>query len=142
MAQTPAATSSVTALIALANELAQLLEKETALVRSVKIPEIAPLQAEKSRLTSLFQKSLKEVSSINALAEPYRKQWLAAGNRLSDAAIVNERALRVGRAATQSLIGAIVGAVKEARRPAAAYSSRRGAPRVAQIAGFNLDRKL
>jgi hypothetical protein len=133
---------TIATLIRVAGELAGLLEKETVLVKTLKIPEIAPLQAEKTRLTTLFQAQLKQLAAAAAVPEAQRKQWLAAGKRLSDAAVANERALRVGRAATQSLIGAIVSAVKQARRPAAAYSARRGAQRVAHIAGFSLDRKL
>ena len=142
MAVSQVPSDTVATLVGLAGELAQLLEKETALVRTLKIPDIAPLQAEKTRLTGLFQRQLKQLASGAAVPEAQRKQWLAAGKRLSDAAVANERALRVGRAATQSLIGAIVGAVKQARRPAAAYSARHGAQRVAHIAGFSLDRKL
>ncbi len=142
MADAKGAPDTVATLIRLAGELATLLEKETVLVKTLKIPEIAPLQAEKTRLTTLFQAQLKQLGAASAVPETQRKQWLAAAKRLSDAAVANERALRVGRAATQSLIGAIVSAVKQARRPAAAYSARRGAPRVAHIAGFSLDRKL
>jgi hypothetical protein len=142
MADAKTASDTVVALIRLAGELAQLLEKETTLVKTLKIPEIAPLQSEKTRLTTLFQTQLKQIAAAAPLPDAQRKQWLAAGKRLSDAAVANERALRVGRAATQSLIGAIVSAVKQARRPAAAYSARRGAQRVAHIAGFSLDRKL
>jgi hypothetical protein len=142
MAEPPVPPDTVATLIKLAGELAQLLERETALVRALKISEIAPLQADKTRLTTLFQNGLKQLGVITAMPEPARKQWLTAGRRLADAALENERALRVGRAATQSLIGAVVNAVKQLRRPASAYSAKHGTARAAQIAGVTLDRKL
>ena len=50
------------------------------------------------------------------------------GERLADAAVENERALRVGRAATERLIAAIVNAVKQSRRPLTGYAPRRNTP--------------
>ena len=124
-------------LISLASELASLLERETVLVRALKIAEIAPLQSEKSRLTQLFQTALKQ-SPPNAS----NASWLAAGRRLADAAMDNERALRVGRAATERLIAAIITAVKQSRRALASYAPCKGAPREPLIAGVSLDRRL
>ena len=134
---TPAGAPSAASLIALASELAGLLEHETILVRALKIAEIAPLQSEKTRLTLLFQKALTQ-----SPPDASSKSWLAAGRRLADAAMDNERALRVGRAATERLIATIVTAVKQSRRPLASYARCKGVPREPLIAGVSLDRRL
>ena len=131
-----AVAADTAALVTLAGELATLLERETALVRLLKIAEIAPLQAEKTRLTQLFQKAMKQAPPSAA-----SKPWLAIGKRLAQAAIDNERALRVGRAATERLVGAVVNAVKQSRPPAAGYSKGR-APPPAPMAGVAIDHRL
>jgi hypothetical protein len=131
------AAADTAALVALAGELTSLLERETALVRALKIAEIAPLQAEKARLTQLFQTAMKQ-SPPTAASKP----WLAIGKRLAQAAIDNERALRVGRAATERLIATVVTAVKRSRRPLASYAPRHGLPREPALAGISFDRRL
>jgi hypothetical protein len=124
-------------LIAHADELTRLLERETALVRALKIAEIAPLQHDKTRLTLLIYRALKQSPPV-----PANTSWLAAGRRLAEAAIENERALRVGRAATERLIATVIAAVKQSRRPLASYAPCHGMPREPMIAGISLDRRL
>ncbi len=109
----------------------------------MQIAEIAPLQAEKMRLTQLFQKALKPLrrraAASTALAGPREgaSGW-SRGTRLAGAAMENERALRIGRAATERLVAAIVAAVTQSRRPPdrpiPARRRDRAAPRVAGIA--------
>jgi hypothetical protein len=131
------AAADTAALVAVATELALLLEREPVLVKALKIAEIAPLQNEKTRLTLAFQKALKQ-SPPSAASKP----WMASGRRLAQAAIDNERALRVGRAATERLIGAVIAAVKQSRRALATYAPRHGLPREPAIAGISCDRRL
>ncbi len=54
-----AAPSNIPVLCAVANELATLLDRETALIRAMKLKEIGPLQADKARLTKLCGTTLK-----------------------------------------------------------------------------------
>ena len=54
----------------------------------------------------------------------------------------NERALRIGRTATERLIATIIRAVKLSRRPLASYAPSRGTMREPRIAGVSLDRRL
>ncbi|HXQ50993.1 MAG TPA: hypothetical protein VN802_07860 [Stellaceae bacterium] len=138
----PGGAAMVPAIVALAGQLAGLLERETGLVRALKIAEIAPLQSEKARLTNLFQKALKQLGSPTQLPAAAKSQWLLAGRRLADAAVENERALRAGRAATERLIAAIVNAVKLSRRPLTVYAPRRNISSEPRIAGVALDRRL
>jgi len=145
-APTPAAPpATASSLVALADSLTALLERETALVRAMEIAKIAPLQADKTRLTQAFQKALGALGQgpgKPGLAGPAKAAWLAAGRRLAAAAAENERALRIGRTATERLIRVVVAAVRNSRRPPAAYSARRAAPCSARIAGIALDHRL
>jgi hypothetical protein len=120
----------------IAGILADLLERETTLVRATKLTEIGPLQPEKIRLTLLFQKTLEKSG------KPVGKAWTAAAERLAQAAIDNERALRVGRAATDRLIATVISAVRKSRGPATTYVAKRCQTREARMAGITLDRKL
>jgi hypothetical protein len=131
-------------LVTLADSLAELLERETALVRGMKISEIAPLQGEKSQLTLRFQKALALFEAANpaSLAGSARARWLVAGQRLAAAAMDNERALRIGRAATERLVAAIVSAVKQSRRHPAGYSARRAASPDPSVTGIAVDHRL
>jgi hypothetical protein len=141
----PAHAGAAASLVQLASELADLLERETALVRAMEIARIAPLQSEKSRLTQLFQKALTALDGANgiaALSGAAKMQWLVAGRRLAAAAMENERALRVGRGAVERLVAAIVTAVTQSRRPPTAYSSRRATARRPRVAGIAVDHRL
>lgn len=131
------------ALIDIAQTLTALLERETNLVRNLQIGTIGPLQEEKLRLTRAFQSGLKALGPPEtAFAGGLRLRWLEVGRRLSAAALDNERALRVGRVATERLIGAVVSAVKQSRKPVAGYTARRVAPRQRSVAGIALDHRL
>jgi len=136
----PAGAGSPADLVAVAGELALLLERETALVADMKIAEIAPLQADKVRLTRRFEALLK--AHAGNVSQPVKAQWQAAGKRLAAAAHANERALRVGRIATERLIAAIISAVRKSRRPPMAYSGRRAAPCQPRVAGVAINQRL
>jgi hypothetical protein len=131
-------------LATIAGALAVLLERETALVRDMKITEIAPLQPEKQALTLRFQQALAALGTDGAagLDGAARVAWFAAGQRLAAATMENERALRVGRAATERLVAAIVTAVKQSRNAPAGYSRRRSAPGEQPVAGIAFDHRL
>jgi len=131
-------------LAALADALADLLERETALVREMKIAEIAPLQADKSQLTLRFQKAVMTLggAGIAGLSGAARTRWLAAGRRLTAAATDNERALRIGRLATERLVAAVVTAVNQNRQRPAGYSARRAASPEPPVAGIAVDHRL
>jgi hypothetical protein len=108
--------------------LAELLVHETELLRSGRVRDIEPLQREKLRLTLLYQKALKALTAagatITALPAPLRAQFVAASGRLADAVGENERALRIGRAATRRLLDAIVESVQARLKPLRHYNAR------------------
>jgi hypothetical protein len=139
-----AAPTDPQSLAALAATLTALLERETALVRAMDVAGIAPLQAEKQRLTLLFQQAIKSPAgaAVASLKGPAKAAWLAEIRHLTAAAMDNERALRVGRAATERLIAAVVTAVRQSRRIMTGYSARRVARTGRPVAGVACDRRL
>jgi hypothetical protein len=131
----------------LADRLTALLARESALVRAMRVAEIGELQAEKTALTARYQET------FNALVAAHRgaplpldiKERLArSGQRLGDAVAENELALRVGRLATERLITTIVAAVKEQQQSAGPYAPPRSAaaPRRGFMTAAALDRRL
>lgn len=146
LAQAEAAPSAAaTDLVAIAGALADLLERETALVRSMQVAKIAPLQADKVRLTQLFQNTLKPrdgAPAPTALLGRAKAEWLVAGTRLARAAMENEQALRIGRAATERVVAAIVAAVKLSRRSPTGYAARLATAPVLRVAGIAVDHRL
>jgi hypothetical protein len=126
--------------------LSELLAHETELLRSGRLPDIEPLQREKMRLTLLYQKALKALASAGTTAStlpaPLRAQFVAASGRLADAVGENERALRIGRAATRRLLDAIVESVQARLKPLRHYDARsRTATNITPLA-LAVDRRL
>jgi hypothetical protein len=135
-------------IVEVAEGLILLLDHETTLVRTMRIGEIAPLQAEKVRLTALYQGLLKGLGGPAnekvALPPPQKAVLVDVGKRLADAAVANQRALKVGQVATDRLIGSIVTAIKQQRPSTAGYNTRKVAPRSVanRIAGVTVDCRL
>ena len=143
---TVAAPSQLPALCAIADQLASLLDRETALIRAMRIKEIAPLQADKARLTKLCGTTLQAIDPAVPVANALTEQWHAASKKLGDAALANEMALRVGHAATDQLVSAIVGHIQKERSSSAGYARPKpiapGASRRPTLAGVTIDRSL
>jgi hypothetical protein len=141
-----AAPSKLPVLCAIADELATLLERETALIRAMRIKEIAPLQADKARLTQLCGTTLQAIDPAAPVANTLKDQWRAASKKLGDAALANEMALRVGHAATDHLVSAIVGHIQKERSSATGYARPKpiapGVSRRPALAGVTIDRSL
>ncbi len=138
--------SNIPVLCAVANELAMLLDRETALIRAMKLTEIGPLQADKARLTQLCGTTLKTIDPAAPVSNALKDQWRAVSKKLGDAAIANEMALRVGHAATDKLVSAIIGHVQKERAVTTGYARPKpiapGASRRPTLAGVTIDRSL
>jgi hypothetical protein len=138
--------SNIPVLCAVANELATLLDRETALIRAMKLMEIGPLQADKARLTQLCGTTLKTIDPAVPVSNALKEQWRAVSKKLGDAAIANEMALRVGHAATDQLVSAIIGQIQKDRAVTNAYARPKaiapGAARRPTLAGVTIDRSL
>lgn len=147
LAPAPRDVSALAAELAdLAGRLAGVLAHESALVRAMRIKEIAPLQAEKTDLTARYQKAFKSLGAAangKPLPAALKQRLAAAAERLAKAVIENELMLRVGRAATERLIGSIVSAVKAQKKASAPYAPhQRAAQRRAFITAAAIDRRL
>jgi hypothetical protein len=138
------AVADAVSLADIADRLAALLTRETAFVRAMQIKEIGPLQGEKAQLTREYQRLLKGLAGATLkLPAELKMRAMRAGQRLADAAVENERILRVGQAATDRLIAAIAAAIKRQRPPTTGYAPRKGMPpRMAAVAGIAIDRRL
>jgi hypothetical protein len=145
-ANAAAGPSKIPALCAVAHELATLLDRETALIRAMRLKEIVPLQADKTRLTKLCGTTLQSIDPDAPVSDALKNQWHMASKKLGDAALANEMALRVGHAATDHLVSAIIGQIQKERSSAVAYARPKpiapGVSRRPAIAGVAVDRSL
>ncbi|HEY3917796.1 MAG TPA: hypothetical protein VGL83_08375 [Stellaceae bacterium] len=141
-----AAPLGISGLCTAAAELATLLDRETQLIRAMRLTEIAPLQADKARLTKLCGTALKAIDPKTPIAPTLKDQWRTVSKKLGDAAIANEMALRVGHAATQRLVSAIIGHIQRRRTATTAYARPKpiapGAKPRPCLAGVTVDRQL
>jgi hypothetical protein len=138
--------SKLPALCAIADELAALLQRETALIRAMRISEIAPLQADKARLTKMCGTTLQAIDPAAPVSNALKDQWRTTSRRLGDAALANEMALRAGRAATDQLVSAIIGHIQKERSSTTSYGRPKpiapGNSRRPTLAGVTIDRSL
>jgi hypothetical protein len=116
------APNDIAGLCAVAAELAALLDRETKLIRSMHIRDIGPLQADKLRLTKACGTALKTIDPAKPIAPALKDRWRAISKHLGDAAIANEMALRVGHAATDKLVSAIIGHIERRHSTATSYA--------------------
>jgi hypothetical protein len=134
-------------LCAVASQLTTLLDRETSLIRAMKLNEIAPLQADKLRLTKLCGTVLKAIDPLAPVAKQLKDQWRTVGKRLGDAALANEMALRVGHAATDKLVSAIIGHIERRHNAKSGYARPTSISPATQrrrpsLAGVTVDRHL
>ncbi len=139
--------SSAPELIALSTKLAELLERETAALIAMQVHEAAAFADEKMRLTRRYRATIEELragrTTLRETAAPLRVELMAVATRLADAARENERALRAGRAAVQSVVAAIADAIKSSERSTQAYRPpRTPAMKPRLVAGVAVDRRL
>lgn len=124
----PSATHRATEMLDLMMRLSDILGNETQCLGEGRIGDIAPLQLEKGRLSVLYEKSIKEMSdtgiSVGSVPAPLRAQLVAASNRLTRAVTENERALRIGRAATLRIMDMVIESARLRQRPSMRYTAR------------------
>ena len=110
---------SIDALIEIASQLIALLGRETALLREMKIREIAPLQAEKLALTRAYETRVRALNkhgeAIEQVEKAIRDELRATVNRFEDAAKANTIAVQAAQHLNQRLMQAIVDTVNERR---------------------------
>ena len=135
-----------TALLDLMLRLADLMVHESALLRSGRVQDIGPLQREKLRLTGLYHAAVKAIEAsgarITMLPPVLRTQLVAASTRLTEEATANERALRIGRAATRHLLDMVVESVRGQLKPLSRYNAKLAPVRRAPALAVALDRRM
>ena len=125
----------------LMDRLAELLAAETRLLTEGRVAEIAPMQNEKLRLARLYEQAFKAFDPGNAAA-PARSPVLAgAAARLARAATENERALRIGGAATRRLIEMVVESIQSQQKGVRGYSASRAPSRPAPMLPVAVNRR-
>ena len=132
-------------LVDIAERLVSVLTRETELVRAMRVKEIGSLQADKTSLTVRYQKAFKvltEASNSKSLPPPLKERLTVSGQRLSQAVVDNEIMLRVGKVATERLIGSIVDAVKQQKKSALSYSPKQTVPSRSFLTAAAVDRRL
>jgi hypothetical protein len=142
----PADAARITTLLGdLAQRLIEVLDRETALVRAMRVKEIGPLQAQKTELTAQYQTMFKTLIATyegKLLPSEIKEQLAVTGQRLSVAVIENDLMLRVGKTATERLIGSIVNAVREQKKSITSYAPNTIVPRRSFMTASAVDRRL
>ena len=118
---------SVDGLIDVASRLITLLGRETALLREMKITEIAALQEEKLKLTRAYEARMRALNKsgdeLAAIDQAIRDELRATVNRFEDAASANAIAVHAAQEANQRLMQAIVDIVTERRGRTEGYAA-------------------
>lgn len=125
----PAPRPAAGSLIETTERLADVLQRETALLRAMKLSDAAAVQLEKATLAEVYERSIREMQKQNGqLTQTVPATQLGAlrkaGERLASAAMDNERALRAARAVNERVLAAIVDAAREQRTATHAYGTR------------------
>ena len=78
--------------------------------------------------------------------DAFKDKWRTVSKKLGDAALANEMALRVGHAATDQLVSAVIGHIQKERSSANGYARPKpiapGVSRRPMLAGVTVDRSL
>lgn len=128
------ATTAVTALLGLMEELSRIMNEEADLVNNRRQKEHAGLLKRKQRLTIDYRAGMKSVAAqpelLKELPEEIRRALRASAQKLADATDRNAKMLRTAVMATQRLIQNIVSIVKKEALTKPGYKD----PRTAHMA--------
>ncbi|HEX7005740.1 MAG TPA: hypothetical protein VF274_01250 [Alphaproteobacteria bacterium] len=135
----PTATSSATAaagaLVEIAARLVAIMDRETALLGTMKIRDANALQDEKTRLARAFEERARALKGnaglVATLTAEIKSELRDAIKRFDEAAKANAIAIKAARDANEHLLQAIVDAVSAKRTAAQGYGATgaRSAPR-------------
>ena len=131
----------------LAERLTATIEKESALLVSPRPAAILDVQEKKERLAQSWAACCHALrahaDSVAKTSAPAKARLAEATRALAEALERNEKLLRAATQATDRIVGAIVGAVRDHRSQAVGYA-RQGAMRqpVYGTAGITLNRAL
>ncbi|MDP9126818.1 MAG: hypothetical protein M3N08_00970 [Pseudomonadota bacterium] len=121
------ASTGVTAMIALMDELSQLMSQEAELVNNRRQAEHAELLKRKQRLTMDYRAGMKSIAAepdrLKELPAELRLRLRSSAQKLTDISDRNARMLRTAVMATQRLIQNIVSIVKQETLTKNSYSN-------------------
>lgn len=134
-----------------ASRLIVLMNHEVALLRTMRVGDIAALQTEKQELTILYEDALQMLSAepelLEAMEPAMRSELTDLATRFDAAVGENTRALNAVKASHDQLLQAIVDSISENRAKQRAYTAqgaldhpRKG--RNAPALSLSLDRQL
>jgi hypothetical protein len=123
------------------DQLAELLAAETQLVTAGRVAEIAAMQSEKLRLARLYEQAFRAFDPNNAPPSARTPALAVAAARLARAATENERALRIGGAATRRLIEMVVDSIKSQQSAVRGYGVTRAPSRPAPMRPVAVNRR-
>ena len=115
-------------LAAAANQLAEIMEKETAHLEANRRDELAVLGPDKSRLSVRYDQLMADLATVPVVelrADPGFTALAAAASRLDRAAKVNAFRLSIHIKATQRVAGIIAQAARVAASPLVSYGNSR-----------------
>lgn len=148
---TPSATpgaGSPGGLIETTERLVDVLDRETRLLRAMKLSEAASVQLEKATLAEAYERCIRDLqaedgAAARALTPAQRSALKQAGERLASASVDNERALRSARSVNERVLAAIVDAAREQRTATHAYGTKGfAAPSGKTALSLSVDRQL
>lgn len=134
-------------LIETTERLADVLQRETTLLRGMKLADAAAVQLEKATLAEIYERCIREMQSgTRSIAETIpgqqRTALQQAGERLASASIDNERALRAAHTVNERVLAAIVDAAREQRTATHAYGAKGANGTSTSTLSLAVDRQL
>jgi len=137
-AELTTAASQLDEVIQLSNRLAALMSEETALLREMRVSEIALLQDQKSALANAYASAIGAVKRApGALSEApvdLKSALREATRRLQESLDANMRAVIAAKTVNERLIRVVSDAIAEMRSPAGAYTASGVVPSSADAA--------
>ncbi len=128
------ATQALKGMMAMAEELVGLMEKEVGLIEQRKIAEHAQLLKRKQRLAIDYRTSVKSLSMqpdiLKQIPKDLRSKAKAAVQKLTDVSDRNAKILRAAITALQRLIQSTIAIIKEEVLPKGSYGNQGASTRM------------
>lgn len=120
------AEDKIGALIHIASRLIDVMNREIATLRDMRIADLRPLQEEKAALTATYEEKVRDLSANSkdfaAVGLALKQEFAEIAVRLNQVLANNERALHAAQVAHDRLLKAIVEAVEEDRNQLKGYT--------------------
>lgn len=126
-------TRQVETLIRVTSRLIDVMQREIAFLRTMRIAEIAALQEEKATLVAAYEDGIRHLAAdpaaLNAVEPALRAELTRLAPRFDGVVAENGRALQAVRDSHRRLVRTIVDAVAESGSRHAAYSASGATPK-------------